>query len=74
MTRFSPPCVLPPREDSPHDQAAIEALLDDLAQDLAEIAGLASYPESEAARRLARVLVVARRAERRLRNAQDGAG
>lgn len=57
-----------------YDQAAIEALLDDLAQDLAEIAGLASYPQHEAARRLALVLVVARRAERRLESAENGAG
>jgi cob(I)alamin adenosyltransferase len=57
-----------------HDQEAIEALLDDLAQDLAEIAGLASYSEHEAARRLAGVLAVARRAERRICDAQDGAG
>lgn len=54
-----------------HDQAAIEALLDDLAQDLAEIAGLASYPQHEPARRLERVLSVARRAEGRLASAQD---
>jgi hypothetical protein len=55
------------------DQAAIEALLDDLAQDLAEIAGLASYPEHEPGQRLALVLHVARRAARRICDAQDGA-
>lgn len=56
------------------EQAAIEALLDDLAQDLAEIVGLASYPEHEPARRLARVLVFARRAAARVDDAQNGAG
>lgn len=57
-----------------HDQAAIEALLDDLAQDLAEIAGLASYSEHEPAKRLARVLTITRRAQGRLTSAQDGQG
>jgi hypothetical protein len=55
------------------DRAAVERLLDDLAQDLAEIAGLASYPEHEPGKRLALVLHVARRAERRICDAQDGA-
>lgn len=56
------------------DREAIEGLLDDLAQDLAEIAGLASFPEHEPAKRLARVLHVARRAQGRLTSAQDGQG
>lgn len=54
-----------------NDRAAMEWLLDDLAQDLAEIAGLASFPEHEPAKRLARVLLVARRAMERLKDAED---
>ena len=54
------------------DQATIERLLDDLAQDLAEIAGLASYPGHEPGQRLALVLHVARRAQGRIADAQDG--
>lgn len=56
------------------NKAAIERLLDDLAQDLAEIAGLASHAQHEPTQRLARVLHVARRAQGRLADAQDGAG
>lgn len=55
-----------------HDQAAIETLLDDLAQNVAEIIGLASYPDHEPGARLARVLEVARQAERRICDAHDG--
>lgn len=55
------------------DQATIERLLDDLAQDLAEIAGLASHPQHEPAKRLARALYIARRALERVTHAQDGA-